>query len=117
MPTIYQNSYCPWVKIKIIRLLIFGNNLHFSGEKNHFNINLEDEVVRGSIILEKGKWLWPPPPSKAMPPQVAPKKPAEIAKEVPKEVDPFKQTLNSALVTTAGKIGCRQRIFEHTIKI
>lgn len=47
--------------------------------------------------------MWPPPPLKIMPPQVAPKKPAEIAKEAAKEVDPFKSTLNTALVTTAGK--------------
>lgn len=31
------------------------------GEKDHFHINLDDEVVRGSIILNQGELLWPPP--------------------------------------------------------
>ncbi|XP_042913652.2 NAD(P) transhydrogenase, mitochondrial-like, partial [Parasteatoda tepidariorum] len=31
------------------------------GNKDHFNIDLEDEVVRGSIILQNGSLLWPPP--------------------------------------------------------
>lgn len=32
------------------------------GEKDHYNINLEDEVVRGAIILKDGQLLWPAPP-------------------------------------------------------
>lgn len=31
------------------------------GTKDHFNIDLTDEVVRGSIILHKGELMWPPP--------------------------------------------------------
>lgn len=74
----------------------------FPGDQNHFNINLEDEVVRGSIILDKGALLWPPPPPKQAPPQAAPPKQA-VAAQVAKEVSPFQTTLQSALVTTAGK--------------
>lgn len=33
------------------------------GEKDHYNINLEDEVVRGSIVLKDGQLLWPAPPA------------------------------------------------------
>lgn len=47
--------------------------------------------------------MWPPPPLKVLPPQVTPKKPAEIAKEAAKEIDPFKATLHTALVTTGGE--------------
>lgn len=32
------------------------------GSDKQFWINLEDEVVRGSIILKSGVLLWPPPP-------------------------------------------------------
>lgn len=32
------------------------------GSDKKFWINLEDEVVRGSIILKSGELLWPPPP-------------------------------------------------------
>lgn len=77
--------------------------IQFLGEKNHFNINLEDDVVRGSIILDKGKMMWPPPPLKVLPPQVTPKKPTEIAKEAAKAIDPFKATLHTALATTGGE--------------
>ena len=31
------------------------------GEKDHYNIRMEDEVVRGSIILRDGELMWPPP--------------------------------------------------------
>lgn len=74
------------------------------GDKNHFNIDLNDEVVRGSIILDKGKLLWPPPKPTGPPTAVAPKKTVEAVKAVEEEVSPFKKTLDTALVTTAGII-------------
>jgi hypothetical protein len=33
-------------------------------DKDSYYIDLEDEVVRESIILRNGKLLWPPPPLK-----------------------------------------------------
>lgn len=33
-----------------------------SAKDKQFWINLEDEVIRGSIILKSGELLWPPPP-------------------------------------------------------
>lgn len=51
--------------------------------------------------MDKGNLMWPPPPLKILPPQVA-KKPADIIKEAAKEVSPFKTTLNTALTTTTG---------------
>ena len=39
------------------------------GEKDHYNINLDDEVVRGSIVLHNGEKLWPAP---AIPVSAAP---------------------------------------------
>ena len=37
----------------------------------HIHINLEDEVVRGAIVLHEGKMMWPPPaaPTPAAPPE------------------------------------------------
>ncbi|KAJ8980304.1 hypothetical protein NQ317_005225 [Molorchus minor] len=73
------------------------------GEQNHFYINLDDEVVRGSIILEKGNLLWPPPPPKiSLTPVAAPKKDLKAAEKEKKEISPFKATLNTSLMTTAG---------------
>ncbi|XP_072381402.1 NAD(P) transhydrogenase, mitochondrial-like [Diabrotica undecimpunctata] len=73
------------------------------GEKDHFNVNLEDEVIRGSIILDKGKLMWPPPPPQTQPtPAAAPKQELEAVKAVPKEISPFKADLNKSLAITTG---------------
>ncbi|HRI03733.1 MAG TPA: Re/Si-specific NAD(P)(+) transhydrogenase subunit alpha [Pyrinomonadaceae bacterium] len=42
--------------------------------KAEIHINLEDEVVRGAIVLHNGKMMWPPP-APATPPTVAPPEP------------------------------------------
>ncbi|XP_074027106.1 NAD(P) transhydrogenase, mitochondrial [Leptinotarsa decemlineata] len=73
------------------------------GEKDHFHINLEDEVVRGSIILDRGNLMWPPPPPKVTAVPVAPpKKEIELAKEMKKELTPFRDNLNKSLMITTG---------------
>ena len=36
-------------------------------KKGNFDVDLSDEVVRGSIILHKGDVLWPPPPPVSVP--------------------------------------------------
>lgn len=69
------------------------------GEKDHFHVNLEDEVVRGSIILDQGKLLWPPPPPKTVP---APPPPKEVAKKPEEPPNYFMNTLNTAGSYTAG---------------
>lgn len=70
------------------------------GEKEHFNINLEDEVVRGSIVVHNGKVVPPAPPPK-LDAVAAPPPPKAIVKEV---VPPnkFKTTLNEATMYTVG---------------
>ncbi|CAG0891215.1 unnamed protein product [Darwinula stevensoni] len=73
------------------------------GEKEHFYIDLNDEVVRGAIVLKGGELLWPPPP----PP---PPSPAEVvaAATKPAAVEPppppnyFNITLKDALMYTSG---------------
>uniref|UniRef100_A0A6B2EGJ3 NAD(P) transhydrogenase, mitochondrial n=1 Tax=Phlebotomus kandelakii TaxID=1109342 RepID=A0A6B2EGJ3_9DIPT len=72
------------------------------GEQNHFDIRLEDEVVRGSIILRNGELMWPPPVipvSAAAPPAAATKAPVKVE---PVPVDPFQKQLKSSLSYTAG---------------
>ncbi|CAB3369044.1 Hypothetical predicted protein [Cloeon dipterum] len=87
---------------------LYANNISkfllSMGEKGHFNINLEDEVVRGSIILKDGTVMWPPPPPPAPSPQqaaalAAPKPAAAVAPEPP---NPFTVTLKDSLVYTTG---------------
>lgn len=73
-----------------------------SGEENHFNINLEDEVVRGSIILDKGTLSWPPPKPVGPPPTAAPTV-APTAVIVEKKQDtPFMATFKDAMLTSGG---------------
>jgi NAD(P) transhydrogenase subunit alpha len=64
--------------------VLYGNNLAYLlddlGGAANFNINLEDEVVRNSLIVHNGQVVWPPP-RKEPPP--APPKPAAAAPVVP----------------------------------
>lgn len=71
------------------------------GDQKHFNINLEDEVVRGSIVLNNGNLMWPPPviPVAATPPP--PKAGAAIATKA-EPPNPFNEVLKSSLTYTAG---------------
>lgn len=84
---------------------LYGNNitkfLMSIGPKGHFDINLEDEVVRGSIILHNGQMMWPPPPPKEVPQAAVAAKPAAAVAE-PEPVDPFREKMSKALIYTTG---------------
>ena len=71
------------------------------GSEKHYHVDLNDEVVRGSIITKDGKTLWPPPP----PPKLDTPKKAEPVKATVVEkppANPFRSTLNTSLGITAG---------------
>lgn len=74
-------------------------------------MDLNDEVVRGSIILKDGELLWPPPPPKVAPaPPTLPSAPEPVAtdaklaadKKEAKVPDYFRATLKDSLLYTAG---------------
>lgn len=71
------------------------------GTKDHYYIDLNDEVTRGSIILHEGKLMWPPPPPKEIPVPPTVTKPA-VAKPVPVEPNYFNETLKDSLMYTTG---------------
>uniref|UniRef100_A0A914YTN0 proton-translocating NAD(P)(+) transhydrogenase n=1 Tax=Panagrolaimus superbus TaxID=310955 RepID=A0A914YTN0_9BILA len=87
---------------------LYANNitkyLLSMGQKDHFFVNLEDEVIRGSIVLDNGKLLWPPPPPKVTPPPT-PKPVEEIKAVTVVEDTPFNKTFKSAATITAGVTG------------
>ena len=70
--------------------------------KSAFHIDLEDEVVRGSLVTHEGNMLWPPPPPKVVPPP--PKKEAAAMPE-PEVVSPRDRTWNTAVATSGGMAG------------
>lgn len=71
------------------------------GEKDHFDIRMEDEVVRGSIVLRNGDLMWPPPvlPVSA---QSTGAPPPKAVKLEPVPEDPFKKQLKTSLTYTGG---------------
>ncbi len=83
---------------------LYGNNISklllSFGEKDHFDIDLEDEVVRGSIVLKDGQMMWPPPPPKEPPQAPAPPKPKAALEVEP--VNPFTEKMRSSVSYTAG---------------
>ncbi|MPC34716.1 NAD(P) transhydrogenase, mitochondrial [Portunus trituberculatus] len=88
---------------------LYGNNISkfllSIGEKDHFNINLEDEVVRGSIILQNGQLMWPPPPPPEPSPGAVPAAAAAPAavKEPPPPPNYFTLTMKDASAYAAGE--------------
>lgn len=75
------------------------------GDKDHFHINLEDEVVRGCIVLKDGELMWPPPMKSILKvPAAAAQDKSATGKAIPilPEPNPFKDTLQNSLVYTGG---------------
>ena len=74
------------------------------GENNRFAINLDDEVVRGSIVLHNGTRL-PPAPRPLPPPVTAPSaaQAAEVAET--KAITPWQKASREVATVTAGMGG------------
>ncbi|MEW5318294.1 MAG: hypothetical protein WDW38_009527 [Sanguina aurantia] len=82
-----------------------------SGQAGQFKLDHRDEAVRGALVLEQGRLMWPapaplppPPPSQAQQDAAAASKAKEAAAAaaalLPRNT--FPEDLNSALVTTGG---------------
>jgi NAD(P) transhydrogenase len=73
--------------------------LSMVGSKNHFYIDLEDEVVRNSIIVKNGEKLWPAPKveSKEVKKQEKPIAPKIVIKEINPFTKTFKDVLNLSI--------------------
>ncbi|KAJ3209716.1 hypothetical protein HDU67_005974 [Dinochytrium kinnereticum] len=85
--TLYSNNITKF-------LLSIGDN------KSHFNIDLQDEVTRGAILLHKGTHLPPPPPPPA---SAAPAAKPKVAEPEPvKALTPFEEKSREVATVTAG---------------
>lgn len=74
------------------------------GANDRFDINLEDEVVRGSIVLQNGTPL-PPAPRPAPPPVVAPSAAKEAEMAEIKAITPWQKACRDVTTVTAGMGG------------
>ena len=73
----------------------------FTGDgKDHYYVDFEDQVARGSCVLHEGEMMWPPPKIADPSPPPKPKTIAEMQKEV--EPNYFGNTLKDAFMYTAG---------------
>ncbi|CAK5086808.1 unnamed protein product [Meloidogyne enterolobii] len=88
---------------------LYANNitkflLAIGDQKENFFIDLNDEVVRGSIILHNGQLLWPPPVIAQPSPTPPPKSSIELETVKPVEESDFTKSLKKASLY-AGAIG------------
>jgi len=87
---------------------LYSNNLSklllsMQGTKDHYFLDMADDVVRGSIVLNKGVTTWPPNPPISVAAAAPPKKGAVAELEAAKkEVDPFKDGMKQALTYSGG---------------
>ncbi|XP_071942722.1 NAD(P) transhydrogenase, mitochondrial-like [Antedon mediterranea] len=70
------------------------------GPKGQFYLDHEDEVTRGSLVLQDGKMMWPPPPPKEQAIQQA--APQAVAKVEPPPPNPFVDTAKTAALYSTG---------------
>jgi len=85
---------------------LYANNiskllLSMAGTKDHFHLDMADDVVRGSIVLNKGAKSWPPNPpiSVAATGQAAA---AKVEKVAPPPPNYFGNQLKESMTYTAG---------------
>jgi len=85
---------------------LYANNisklmLSMQGTKDHFFLDQKDDVVRGSMVLNKGTLSWPADPPISVAAAAGPAK-AAAAKEPPPPPNYFNETLKSSLNVTGG---------------
>ena len=85
-------------------LLSFGER-----GKKEFVIDLKDDVVRGSIVLQDGEMMWPPPAIEMPPPP--PSKPSGPVVKPP-EQSPFSAAAWETGLTTGSNLGIIIRFWE-----
>merc|ERR1719150_867521 len=87
---------------------LYSNNiskllLSMQGDRDHYYLDMADDVVRGSIVLNKGVTTWPPNPPISVAAAAAPAKGAAVAAKIEKaEPNYFNDALKQALTYTAG---------------
>jgi NAD(P) transhydrogenase len=86
---------------------LYSNNLaklllSMGDGKENFNLDMADDVVRGSIVLNKGVTSWPPNPPISVAAAAPKGGAAAAAAAAPVEVNHFNEKMKSALSYTGG---------------
>merc|ERR1712212_371214 len=86
---------------------LYSNNLtklllSMGDGKENFHLDMTDDVVRGSIVLNKGVTSWPPNPPISVAAAAPPKKGAAVAAKEVAEPNPFQDGMKQALTYSAG---------------
>merc|ERR1719211_382867 len=87
---------------------LYSNNiskllLSMQGDRDHYYLDMADDVVRGSIVLNKGVTTWPPNPPISVAAAAAPQKGAAVAAKTEKaEPNHFNLAVKQAMTYTAG---------------
>ncbi|KAJ3346185.1 hypothetical protein HDU83_003320 [Entophlyctis luteolus] len=76
------------------------------GSDKHYNINLEDEVVRGALVLDKGTAVPPAPRPQALAPAASPTGAHKVAEKAPEvALTPFQQKSYEVATISAAAVG------------
>merc|ERR1712088_193541 len=86
---------------------LYSNNiskllLSMQGDKDHYYLDMADDVVRGSIVLNQGVTSWPPNPPISVAAAAPKGGAAAAAAAAPVEVNHFNEKMKTALSYTAG---------------
>merc|ERR1712226_1521914 len=86
---------------------LYANNLSklllsMAGSKDHYHLDFTDDVVRGSIVLNKGELSWPPNPPISVAAAAPAASKAAAAEVVKAEPNYFNMYMKDALKYTAG---------------
>merc|ERR1712110_547584 len=86
---------------------LYSNNisklmLSMAGDKDHYYLDMADDVVRGSIVLNKGVTSWPPNPPISVAAAAPKGGAAAAAAAAPVEVNHFNEKMKTALSYTGG---------------
>jgi NAD(P) transhydrogenase subunit alpha len=87
---------------------LYGNNLgHLLSDMGggaNYHVDLEDEVVRGSLVLLNGELMWPPPRREPAPAAQAAKKPVAAAAAKAHEARPAGSGAGTAVALAVGAV-------------
>ncbi|KTG43398.1 hypothetical protein cypCar_00019226 [Cyprinus carpio] len=97
--TLYSNNI-----IKLIRAISPDKEVFHFDVKNEFDYGTMDHVIRGSVVMQDGKVLFPAPQPNNVPVAAPPKQKSvqQLEKEKAASISPFRATLNTAGIYTGG---------------